>query len=126
MKTFYSVVLLFALLFLSGCGLDFYLHPDKKDMTKSVLLNIGEKKLAISQIDCISIVGGYYPGLISDDPSTVTVIKEEVSCGDKVYIYAKKRGSAKLCYVPIQPRGEQKEKIDLSICDRKPFTVIVQ
>jgi hypothetical protein len=126
MKTFYSIILLFILLFLSGCGLDFYLHPDKKDTTQSISMQLHEKKLAISQIDCISLVGGYYPGLISDDPSVVTVIKEPVTCGDEVYIYGKKRGSAKLCYVPMQPRGEQKKKIDLSICQKEPFMVTVQ
>ena len=120
--TFLSLVL--PLIF-SGCGeLSFHLHP-KRENLHPLTMNVGETKQAITQKDCTSLVGGYFPGLLSENPDIVSVTKQKILCGHETTLQAHKKGDATLCYVPVLIEGTQLEKSSLERCEER-FIVHVE
>lgn len=111
---------------LGGCGeLTFHLHPSPAKAYDDVKLKVGDEIVAITQSDCVSLGGGYFPSLVSDNINVVQPINKKTSCGHKVFLKAVKIGKATLCYTPIYTIGKQTQNAKLDDCERK-FTVTVE
>lgn len=125
---------IFLIMFIfTGCGvLEFYLHPQQGKFSRTPIeledltLKVGESKTAIEQSDCISLVGGYYPSVISDNIDVVQVVNQKIMCGHEVIVVAKQEGIANLCYTSNYNLGEQDKSYSVKECrnDNK-FKVIV-
>ena len=120
--TFVSVLIAF---YFIGCGeLSFHLHPNHQELGL-ITMKVGETKLAITQENCTSLVGGYFPGIISENPEVISVTKVKIPCGHKTTLFAHKKGIVTLCYVPVLVEGTDMEKHSLEKCDKR-FSVHVE
>jgi len=121
----HKLALFLIVLFLGGCGeLSFHLHPNQQEL-HSMSMKVGETKLAITQQICTSLVGGYFPGIISENPEVISVTKVKIPCGHKTTLFAHKKGIVTLCYVPVLVEGTDLEKNSLERCDKR-FSVHVE
>ncbi|UFH58129.1 hypothetical protein [Sulfurovum mangrovi] len=127
MKNLWQVgIYIFLTIILAGCGeLTFHLHPAPTNENDDVKLKVGDEIVAITQSDCVSIGGGYFPSITSDNIDVVQPVNIKTPCGHKVFLKAIKKGKATMCYIPIYRIGKQTKNAKLDDCERK-FRVIIE
>ncbi len=95
---FFTILLSFSL---SGCaGVTCYFHNchDQSEPLTSVSLGLGEKQQAISDTRGFA-PGGYFWGLIAEDPSIVKIDYEENGRTTSVYLTGSSEGTTEVYYI---------------------------
>lgn len=88
---------------LAGCGgVKTYLHPfdELSKPLKSVHLEVGEKRIAIQDSRGLtSIAGGYFWGLIADDPDIARITYETDGATTRTYLTGATTGQTRIYYI---------------------------